>query len=486
MQDKILVESRGNDGRKEERSDFFSAVLNPQASFNGLWSFTNLAKLNINKMLDLSYNELVRHVFSTLGINSEISLQSYNNFDNKDLPLEYKKVNSNLFLQELYHGPTRAFKDMALQPFGNLLCDLALKRGEKYLILTATSGDTGPATLESIKDKSNIYGICMYPHNGTSDVQRAQMTTIESSNIKVLAIDGNFDDAQGALKTLLSSQDFRGFVAKKGFRLSASNSVNIGRIAFQIIYHIHSYIYLLKSGEIKEGETIDIIVPSGNFGNALGAFYAKVMGVNINKIIIATNSNDVLCEFINSGVYDIQKRPLLKTNSPAMDILKSSNVERVLFYLFHSQRTRELMESLDRDKKYELRSDELEILRQYFSSYSFDDSDVLDAIRRYAAKNIIIDPHTANGILAYERNNSSNKAVVCSTAEWSKFATTITKALGKNLNERDSLSYISSAFNLPLHQNISNLFLKDEVNNTLVNKENIKEQIISFINSIGD
>lgn len=482
-----LIETRGNDGLREDRRDFFSSILNPQASFNGLWSFEQIPEISINDIKDLSYKELIKYIFDKLGISSnEISLESYKNFDDINLPLHYTKVDSNLFIQELYHGPTRAFKDMALQPFGSLLCDLAIKRNEKYLILTATSGDTGPATLESIKGKKNIYGICMYPHNGTSDVQRRQMTTIESSNIKVLGINGNFDDAQAVLKDLLSSRDFRDFVSKKGFLLSASNSVNIGRIAFQIIYHIHSYIYLLKSGAIKLGEKINIIVPSGNFGNALGAFYAKIMGIGIDKIIIATNANDVLCEFINSGVYDISKRVLLKTNSPAMDILKSSNVERVLFSLFKAKRTRELMESLDKYKKYELNKEELAMLRQYFSSYSFSDSDVLEAIKKYASKNIIIDPHTANGILAYDKMIDNKKSIVCSTAEWSKFATTITKALGENLSEIDSISYIATHFKLPIHNNISDLFIKKEVNNTLANKENIQEHIMAFINSIGD
>ncbi|RDU65585.1 threonine synthase [Helicobacter sp. MIT 14-3879] len=492
----MLVETRGNNKLRSSKCSFFEAILNPQASFNGLWSLETIPKIDIKDIQNLSYNDLLKFVFKTIDVDSSLidkALNSYKNFDNSDMPLNYNKISSSLFIQNLFTGPTRAFKDMAMQPFCSLLCDLSLIENKKYLILTATSGDTGPSTLEAIKNKPNIYGICMYPNNGTSDVQRRQMTTIDAKNIRVIAIDGNFDDAQNTLKTLLSSNEFRNFTTKRGFFISATNSVNFGRIAFQIIYHIHSYLYLLNNGCIKHNETINIIVPSGNFGNALGAFYAKLMGVPINKIIIATNANDVLCEFINKGVYDISSRHLIKTNSPAMDILKSSNIERVLFHLFGDIRTKELMESLEINKKYILNTEELLTIQQYFSAYSFSDNDVLNIIKDYASKNIIIDPHTANGILAYEKNkdvykNHSTyiKSIVCSTAEWSKFATTISKALGQNLNDKDSIEFICKNYNLELHQNIAKLFNKNETNNIILKKEQIQDYIYSFLDSIKD
>lgn len=483
----MLVETRGNDGKRASKSDFFSAVLNPEASFRGLWTLQSIPKINIKSLKNLNYNELTKYIFSEIGIDSNaISLESYKNFDDENLPLNYKKIERNIFLQNLYTGPTRAFKDMAMQPFGALLCDLAKKQNQNYLILTATSGDTGPATLEAIKNKPNVFGICMYPKGGTSELQRLQMTTIDAKNIAVLEVNGDFDTTQNALKNLLNDSDFRAFLDTKSLRLSASNSVNFGRIAFQIIYHIHSYIYLLKNGEIKESESFDIVVPSGNFGNALGAFYAKLMGIPIDKIIIATNANDVLNELITSGIYNLQNRVLIKTNSPAMDILKSSNVERVLFHLFGANRTKDLMQNLESHKKYTLNSDELAKMQEIFASFSFNDSEVLGVIKQYADKNILIDPHTANGILAAKKLNADKKIVVCSTAEWCKFVPTICKALDSNRynanSEKTAMLNISQDFNVKIHKNIINLFSKDEVNCIKVDENEIKKAIISLCN----
>lgn len=488
----MLVETRGNDGIRARTSDFFSAVLNPEASFGGLWSLESFPKIDLEKIKNLNYDELISYIFNALGIDSsEISLQSYKNFDDKNLPLSYTKIEPNIFLQNLFTGPTRAFKDMAMQPFGALLCDLANKQNKRYLILTATSGDTGPATLEAIKNKPNVFGICMFPDNGTSAVQRRQMTTIDAKNIAILAVEGNFDDTQNALKNLLNDADFRAFLETKNLHLSASNSVNFGRIAFQIIYHIHSYIFLRDSGGIAPNESFDIVVPSGNFGNALGAFYAKRMGVPIHKIIIATNANDVLENLINRGIYDISKRTLIKTNSPAMDILKSSNVERVLFTLFGAERTKDLMSDLESKKRYELSANELQKIQEIFGAFSFDDESVLEIIAHYAKENIIIDPHTANGILAAKKIDSNNKIIVCSTAEWCKFAPTICKALAKNskfddsnlnnVDEKTALDLISKQFNLTLHKNIINLFDKDEINCTKISKDKIKNCVKEII-----
>ena len=481
----MLVETRGNDGIRAKMSDFFSAVLNPEASFGGLWSLESLPKIDLETIKNLNYNELISYIFGLLDINSNaISLQSYKNFDDENLPLSYTKIEPNIFLQNLFTGPTRAFKDMAMQPFGALLCDLANKQNKRYLILTATSGDTGPATLEAIKNKPNVFGICMFPFDGTSAVQRRQMTTIDAKNIAILAINGNFDDTQNALKNLLNDADFRAFLQSKNLHLSASNSVNFGRIAFQIIYHIHSYIFLRNLGQIAQSESFNIIVPSGNFGNALGAFYAKLMGIPIAKIIIATNANDILENLINRGIYDLRNRTLIKTNSPAMDILKSSNVERVLFTLFGANRTKDLMSDLESKKCYELSANELQKIQEIFGAFSFNDENVLDIIAHYANQNIIIDPHTANGILAAKKLDLNNKNIVCSTAEWCKFAPTICKALAKNsnfsdmnlssVNEKTALTLIAKRFNYPLHKNIRNLFDKDEINCTKINKDEIK------------
>lgn len=485
----MLVETRGNDNKRQREVGLYEAILNPTASFNGLWTLKNIPQIRLDSIKELTYNDLTRYIFDILGAPSDLldeALETYRQFDNINTPLEFNQIDNNLFIQKLYTGPTRAFKDMAMQPFGSILCNLAKKQHKKYLILTATSGDTGPATLEAIKDKENIYGICMYPEGGTSDVQRLQMTTNNAKNIKVLSINGDFDDTQSVLKDLLNNIEFRDFLTSHNFLLSATNSVNFGRVIFQIIYHIYSYIYLLKNHIINDDESINIIVPSGNFGNALGAFYAKMMGVKINKIIVATNANCVLFELIKYGKYDISNRKLLKTNSPAMDILKSSNVERVLFALYGANRTKELMENLECNKSYTLTPYELLELNKYFDTYKSNDNDAECIIKKYATRNIIIDPHTATGMLAYR--DDGVKTIVCSTAEWSKFAPTIARAIDDSksdkMGDKEALDMLSKTFNLPIHNNIKDLFNKLEVNKTILDKNDvylaIKEWLISF------
>jgi threonine synthase len=235
-----------------------------------------------------------------------------------------------------------------LQPFGKILSSVAQKREENYLILAATSGDTGPAALETFKNKKNIQVVCLYPANGTSDVQRLQMVTEDAPNLKVIGIKGNFDDAQAALKNLLVSSSFKETLEEKNISLSAANSVNFGRIIFQIIYHIHNYLELVRQDAISIGEKVYLNVPSGNFGNVLGAFYAQKMGLPVEKLVISSNENNILTRLIQTGIYDIRASELKLTTSPAMDILKSSNVERVLFSLYGAVRTKDLMEDLSR------------------------------------------------------------------------------------------------------------------------------------------
>ncbi|WP_304646253.1 threonine synthase, partial [uncultured Helicobacter sp.] len=317
---------------------FKDAILNPSAPQGGLYTFDTLPKLSTQDIIslsNLSYEGLCIKLFKILNLGLDEALlkdvlRCYKSFDNPNNPAPLHKFSDNLFMLNLYSGPTRAFKDMALQPFGALLSHFAAQKKQTYLILAATSGDTGPATLESFANKPYIKVICLYPDGGTSDIQRLQMTTQNASNCKVIGIKGNFDDAQSALKNLLNDKDFITNLHAQGIYLSAANSVNIGRIVFQIIYHFWAYFSLLKNAQITFGEKISIVVPSGNFGNILGAFFAKKMGLPLQKLVVASNVNNILSDFIHSGVYDVSSRVLLRSKSPAMDILKSSNVERVL------------------------------------------------------------------------------------------------------------------------------------------------------------
>ena len=489
-----FIETRGNEAGFDTEVAFSYALLNPSASFGGLYIPKTLPKLEaefIANNHDLSYKDLAYKILKMfeIDIKDEVlqeALALYDRFDNVADTTPVVKIAEDLFVNELYHGPTRAFKDMALQPFGHILSDLAKKSGKKYLILAATSGDTGPATLDTFANKENIQVVCLYPDGGTSDVQRLQMVTEEGKNLKVIGIHGNFDDAQSALKTLLASNTFKEELQKNHISLSAANSVNFGRIILQIVYHIKSYFSLLNQGEIKEGEKIYITVPSGNFGNALGAYYAKKMGLPIAKILIASNANNVLTDLILKGKYDIRDRKLILTNSPAMDILKSSNVERVLFDKFGAQRTKDFMSSLNKENHYELTKTELEALQEDFDAVFCDDAYGQEIIKKYADNGYIMDPHTATCLKADETLKTENlKNVICSTAEWTKFAPTMLNALNqddKKYSDLEALESISKALNIEITPSVSVLFDKKVLHDKIVEKESIEEEILKFIN----
>jgi len=395
------------------------------------------------------------------------------------------RVDDNLFISELYHGPTRAFKDMALQPFGVVLSTLAQAREENYLILAATSGDTGPATLETFKNQANVKVACLYPDGGTSDVQRLQMVTEDAPNLKVIGIHGAFDDAQTALKALLSSDTFHARLAEKQTKLSAANSVNFGRIIFQQIYHIHSYLELVRQGAITIGDKVYLNVPSGNFGNALGGYYAMKMGLPVEKILISSNSNNVLTDWIHTGIYDLKDRGVIATSSPAMDILKSSNVERVLFDLFGARRTRDLMESLDREGAYQMNDDELEQLQAIFSADYASDDEVETAIREtFEQTNYLMDPHTATCLKAHARCRDKDLPdIVYSTAEWTKFSPTIAHALTgeQDAHDIDALRSISETAKLPIPPMIAELFDKPIAQGQVIDKVRIEAEVLGFI-----
>ena len=403
-----FIETRGNDGKRAKEVSFSEAILNPSSSFGGLYVPKNLPNLGdnfIENHINKSYKELAFDILKAFEIDiddSEIqkALDLYDNFDNPLNPSPVVKVKDDLYVNEQYHGPTRAFKDMALQPFGSIFSSIAQKRGENYLILAATSGDTGPAALNTKKKKKNIQVVCLYPDGGTSDVQRLQMVCEDGENLKVLGIKGNFDDAQNALKSLLASSSFKAELEKDNIKLSAANSVNFGRIIFQIIYHFWSYLELIRQNAIKNGENIYLVVPSGNFGNVLGAYYAQKMGLNIEKLLVASNENNILTQWINTGVYDIRDKALKLTKSPAMDILKSSNIERVIFDLFGSTRTKELMENLNKNNIFTMTQDETKELQKYFSATFSNDSFGNTTIKEFLDSGYLMDPHTATCIKA--------------------------------------------------------------------------------------
>lgn len=469
-----------------QTTDFKNAILNPKANYGGLWTLRNIPRLDFEQYQNLTYKELCKTIFKALNLeleetSLEEALQQYDFFDNPNNPAPLSIIAPNLAIQELYHGKTRAFKDMALAPFGKLFSLLAQEKHQKYLILTATSGDTGPATLDSFANLDNIEVVCLYPKGGTSDVQELQMVTQEAPNLHVFGIKGNFDDAQNILKSLIQNNDFQQELIARDYALSAANSVNFGRIAFQIIYHIWAYFCYIKSQNIAFGTPVKTIIPSGNFGNALGAFFAKKMGLPLEKIVIASNPNNILSDFINTGIYDISNKKLLQTYSPAMDILKSSNVERVLFALFGDTCTKDFMHALETKQSYALNAQQLQTLQQDFEAIYCSDSKCLEIINEFYQKNILIDPHTANAIYAYQELGSQHN-IICSTAEWSKFAPIVTKATtNKELHDKEAIDIILSEQNTSLSTHIQDVFNKPIKHQEVLEINQVQSRILQCI-----
>lgn len=487
-----FIETRGNDGSNPVEVSFSEAILSPMSSFGGIYAPESLPELGLPFLqahLNSNYKELAAAVLAAFETDIDQvviddALALYDHFDDPKNPVPVVKVDENAYVSELYHGPTRAFKDMALQPFGIVLSRLAQQRNEHYLIMAATSGDTGPATLETFKNRPNVKVACLYPDGGTSDVQRLQMVTEDADNLKVIGIHGDFDDAQSALKALLGSDSFNQELKQKKTLLSAANSVNFGRIIFQQIYHIHSYLELVRQQAIKLGEKIYLNVPSGNFGNALGGYYAMKMGLPVEKILISSNENNVLTQWIQTGKYDLRDRSVVATTSPAMDILKSSNVERILFDLFGAERTKALMQQLDNDKSYELSAEETAQLQKVFIADYCSDDEGKALIQEKFAKGYLMDPHTATCFKTHNTSRDKDlKSVIYSTAEWTKFSPTIANAITGEVDTHDidALKSIAKQADTQIPALISALFDKPVTQDIVIDKKDIEQEILSFI-----
>lgn len=378
-----------------------------------------------------------------------------------------RKLDDSCFVLELWHGPTCAFKDMALQLMPHLMkaalkktrSDEAVKtrsgetdrmRGgqvptpvaEHIAVLVATSGDTGKAALEGFRDVEGTSIIVFYPAWGVSEIQRLQMVTQEGGNVAVVAVEGNFDDAQNGVKSIFGDRTFAEELERHGIRLSSANSINWGRLAPQIVYYFSAYADMLDRGEIQLGEKVNFVVPTGNFGNILAAFYAKSMGLPIYRLVCATNRNDVLDEFFRTGRYDKNRR-FVKTISPSMDILISSNLERLLYEVTgrDAVRVRSWMESLNREGVYEVDRETLSRVRETFWSGSADDEKTRKTISTtWKSYGYLLDPHTAVAKAVHGQylaeTSDSTKSVIVSTASPFKFARSVTEALlGDGLRE---------------------------------------------------
>lgn len=348
-----------------------------------------------------------------------------------------KRLDDDTYVLELFHGPTLAFKDMALQLLPHLITKAARKNGEQreICILVATSGDTGKAALEGFKDVAGTSCTVFYPMDGVSDVQKLQMVTTGGSNTRVIAVNGNFDDAQTGVKRLFADPEFNAEMGKRGKVLSSANSMNFGRLVPQVVYYFSAYADLVDQGVLEPGEEVNFVVPTGNFGNILAAYYARAMGLPVKKLICASNRNNVLTDFFGSGVYDA-RRTFYKTTSPSMDILVSSNLERLLFECCgrDSAKVRAWMGQLREGGTYDIGKERLEELRQVFDAGCADDAQTAQEIRAvFDQERYLMDTHTAvasHVLRQYrERTQDSTKTVIVSTASPYKFAADVLSAL---------------------------------------------------------
>lgn len=356
-------------------------------------------------------------------------------------PITYcKNGGKELNILELWHGPTCAFKDMALQILPHLLTKSLKKTndGKTAVILVATSGDTGKAALEGFKDVENTKIIVFYPVDGVSPMQKHQMNTQEGNNVTVCAIEGNFDDAQTGVKKIFTTQSVNEKLGENNMLFSSANSINWGRLLPQIVYYISAYCDMVNAGKIKLGDKINVVVPTGNFGNILASYYANIMGLPINKFICASNSNNVLTDFIKTGVYD-KNRHFYTTISPSMDILVSSNLERLLYKLTGNSDTtvREWMNALKTDGKYEVSDEVKAVIKDKFYGGCCDDVQTKATINKlFIEDNYLCDTHTAVAVNVYEQylaeTGDNTPAVIASTASPYKFSKAVLEAVAPN------------------------------------------------------
>lgn len=419
------------------------AILQGLATDGGL--FTPIAypqvELDFDTLKDASYQEVAKLVLSAFLDDftaEELDYCISHAYDSKfDTPAIAPLVKlDGQYNLELFHGSTIAFKDMALSILPYFMTTAAKKHGleNKIVILTATSGDTGKAAMAGFADVPGTEIIVFYPKDGVSKVQELQMTTQTGDNTHVIAIDGNFDDAQTNVKHMFNDVELREKLATNKMQFSSANSMNIGRLVPQVVYYVYAYAQLVKTDQITAGEKVNFTVPTGNFGNILAAFYAKQIGLPVGKLICASNENNVLTDFFKTHVYD-KKREFKVTTSPSMDILVSSNLERLIFHLLGNDapQTKELMESLAATGQYQLSSFDADILDLFAAAYADEAETAAEIKRVYEVSDYIEDPHTAVASAVYQKYRTQTgdaaKTVIASTASPYKFPVVAVEAV---------------------------------------------------------
>ncbi len=462
-------------------------------------SIPELSLDEIKAVGEMKYADRAAFVFSkylTDFTDAEIHYCTDNAYSTKNFETESIAELAHLFdgtyMLELWHGPTCAFKDMALQILPYFLTTSAKKINldKKIVILVATSGDTGKAALEGFKDVEGTSILVFYPEDGVSPMQKRQMKTQEGENVGVCAIKGNFDDCQNGVKAIFTNEEVKAQLDANGLMFSSANSINWGRLVPQIVYYISSYAELVKDGEIALGEKINIVVPTGNFGNILAAYYAKHMGVPVNKLICASNVNNVLTDFINTGVYD-RNRQFYATVSPSMDILISSNLERLLYLMTDKNDTviREWFGKLSSEGKYEVSDDVKAKLQEEFCAGFCDDAQTKEAIHAvYEKYSYTCDTHTAVALKVYNdykaATGDATKTVIASTASPYKFSAAVLEALeGKtsDIDEYDKVDRIAELSKIPVPSALADLKNKPERFNDVIDKADQKNYVLKTL-----
>ena len=460
------------------------ALLQGLSEDGGLFVLENFKdKIDLEKLLNKSYTEIALEVLKLFFSFDEKKLKSaiekaYSKFStSKVTPLVELKES---YILELFHGPTSAFKDVALTLLPHLI-QLALEgTNQEILVLTATSGDTGKAALEGFKDVAQTEIIVFYPKNGVSKVQELQMRTQEGKNTKVCAIEGNFDDAQTGVKNIFLDENLQKKLGDKKF--SSANSINIGRLTPQIVYYIVSYVELVKNNKIKMGDKINFVVPTGNFGDILAGYYAKKLGLPVNKFVCASNNNNVLYDFLTTGTYD-RNREFLKTISPSMDILISSNLERLLYDLSGAddKYIKSLMEDLNKNGKYQVNDEILKKIKEQFGAGYATDEETAKTIKKvWEEEKYLLDPHTAVAYKVMLEQNLSEPTVVLSTASPYKFCASVANAL-LNIHDEDEfvlMQKLYEATKVEIPENLKNLKSKEILHSDIIKKEEMSEYVL--------
>jgi threonine synthase len=482
----------------QETATASEAILKGLAENGGLFVPDEIPELDVpfEELAEMDYKGVAYEVMSRMLTDfTEEELKAcidgaYDSKFDTDLiaPVKY---HHGAYILELFHGKTIAFKDMALSILPYLLTTAAKKNNidKEIVILTATSGDTGKAALAGFADVPGTRIAVFYPKNGVSPIQEKQMVTEKGANTFVAGITGNFDDAQTGVKKMFSDKELAKYLDEKGFQFSSANSINIGRLVPQMVYYVYAYTRLLKAGTIEAGDMINVVVPTGNFGNILAAYYASLMGLPVRKFICASNDNKVLFDFFTTGKYD-RNRDFILTSSPSMDILISSNLERLIYRIAgnDAEKNNELMKNLSEKGEYEITEEMKENLFQFYGNFA-DQNEVAEIIKKvYDEDGYVLDTHTAVAVSVFDKYKAETEddtpTIIASTASPYKFTRSVVTAIDPSLSEMGDFELVDkleeiSAVSVP--NAVNEIRTAPVVHDTVCDKEEMEAVVKKFL-----